>query len=70
MRIVQYSDHCLNNRPFDYQTTFDHLNTKLVRYSDPYCIQMVISCLIIKWSGIHMPVKLFAQVWYAIKIPY
>ena len=33
-----YSDHYLNNRPFDYQTTFDHLKTRLVRYSDPHCI--------------------------------
>ena len=41
-KIVHYSDHFLNSRPFDYQTTFDHLNTRLVWYSDPYCsIQMV-----------------------------
>ena len=23
-QIVSYSDHHLNNRPFDYRTTFDH----------------------------------------------
>ena len=27
----------LSNRPFGDQTTFDHLNTRLVRYSDPHC---------------------------------
>ena len=26
-----------NNGPFDNRTTFDHLNTRLVRYSDPHC---------------------------------
>ena len=29
-KIVQYSDPHLNNRPFHYWTTFDHLNTRLV----------------------------------------
>ena len=28
--LIQYSDHLSNNRPFDYCTTFDHLNTGLV----------------------------------------
>ena len=27
----------IKNRPFVYQTTFDHLNIRLVWYSDPYC---------------------------------
>ena len=27
----------LNTGPFANRTTFDHLNTKLVRYSDGYC---------------------------------
>ena len=26
-----------NNRPFGDLTAFDHLNTRLVRYSDPHC---------------------------------
>ena len=30
----------LNNRPFGDQTTFDHFNTRLVRYSDPHCIRI------------------------------
>ena len=29
--------HGLNNVPFDDRTVFNHLNTGLVRYSDPYC---------------------------------
>ena len=37
-QIVWYSDQHSNHRPFDYQTTFDHLNTRLVRYSDPHYI--------------------------------
>ena len=36
--IVRYSSHGLNNEPFNDQTTFDHLNTEQVRYSDPHCI--------------------------------
>ena len=28
----------LNTRPFSIQPLFDHLNTRLVRYSDPHCI--------------------------------
>ena len=35
--IVCYSSHGLNKEPFNNQTTFDHLNTELVRYSDPQC---------------------------------
>ena len=30
-------DHPSNNRPFNNWTTFDHLNTRLVGYSDPHC---------------------------------
>ena len=30
----------LNNRPFSYQTTFKHLNARLVLYSDPECIDV------------------------------
>ena len=39
--IIQYSDHHLNTRPFDYQTTFGHSNTRLVRYSDPHSTRML-----------------------------
>ena len=35
---VWYSGHGLNNGPFNDRTDFEHLNTKLVRYSDPRCI--------------------------------
>ena len=27
-----------NNRPFDDRTVFNHLNTGLIRYSNPHCI--------------------------------
>ena len=27
--------------PFSDLTTFDHLNTRLVRYSDPHCIRFI-----------------------------
>ena len=33
--FVWYSGHSLNNRPFNYRTCLDHLNTGLVHYSDP-----------------------------------
>ena len=33
--LVRYSSHELNNEPFEEQHILDHLNTKLVRYSDP-----------------------------------
>ena len=36
--VVWYSDHHLNNGPVGDLTTFDHLNTRLVRDSDPRCI--------------------------------
>ena len=32
---VPYSRHGLNNVHFNEQTVLDHLNTELVRYSDP-----------------------------------
>ena len=32
----------LNTEPFANWTTFDHLNTGLVRYSDGYCTQLVL----------------------------
>ena len=35
--LVCYSGHGLNNGPFDEQTVLNHLNTGLVRYSDPHC---------------------------------
>ena len=38
----------LNTGPFTNQTTFNHLNTGLVRYSDGYCIQMVSGCSVVQ----------------------
>ena len=35
--LVCYSGHGLNNEPLYEQTILDHLNTELVRYSDPHC---------------------------------
>ena len=35
--LVRYSRHGLNNRSFEEPTFWDHLNTKLVCYSDPHC---------------------------------
>ena len=35
--VVRYSSHGLNKEQINDQTTFDHLNTELVRYSDPHC---------------------------------
>ena len=29
----------LNTGPFSYRAIFDHLNTRMVWYSDPHCIQ-------------------------------
>ena len=34
---VRYSNGGLNNGPFDDRTVCVHLNTGLVRYSDPHC---------------------------------
>ena len=42
--LVGYSRHGLNNGPFDERTVLDHLNPELlVQYSDPHCIQLIIS---------------------------
>ena len=42
-QFVCYLDHGLNTGPFNDQTGFNHLNTGLVQYSDPYwkffCLQ-------------------------------
>ena len=35
-QIVCYSNHHSKNRPSDYWTSFDHLTTRLVWYSDPH----------------------------------
>ena len=35
--LVHYSRHGLNNEPLEERTVLEHLNTKLVRYSDPHC---------------------------------
>ena len=37
--IVCYSSHELNNEPTEERTIMDHLNTKLVGYSDPHFIK-------------------------------
>ena len=34
--LVRYSGHFWNNGPFAHRTNLDHLNTGLVRYSDPH----------------------------------
>ena len=34
--LVCYSSHGLTNQLFNYQTGLDHLNTKVVHYSDPH----------------------------------
>ena len=36
--LVRYSDGGLNKEPFHDRTALNHLNTQLVRYSDPHCI--------------------------------
>ena len=35
--LVCYSRHCLNNGPFN---VLNHLNTKLVPFSDPLCVHL------------------------------
>ena len=37
--LVRYSDGGLNKEPFNDRTALNHLNTELVRYSDPHCIR-------------------------------
>ena len=50
--LVRYSRHGLNNGPFDEQIVLYHLNTKLVRYSDPYRITVRILDHIILSNGL------------------
>ena len=38
----------LKTRPFGIQPLIDHLNTRLVQYSDPHCI---IFCLAVSFGG-------------------
>ena len=38
--LLRYSRHGLNNGLFNKWTALDHLNTKLVHHSDPYCIHI------------------------------
>ena len=57
--VVGYSDHHLNtgpvfkwhsnNRPFGDRTTIDHLNTRLVQYSDPHCIMNTVVSSFDSW---------------------
>ena len=42
-----------SNGPFDDRTGLDHLNTKLVHYSDPHCIQIVLIKLFYFQSTLH-----------------
>ena len=39
--LVCYSDGGLNKEPFNDRKALNHLNTELVRYSDPYCSPIV-----------------------------
>ena len=48
--LVCYSSHDLNNEPFNEQTILDHLNTKLVRYSDPHCTPDIILCILLCYN--------------------
>ena len=41
----------LNSKPFNERTFLDHLSTKLDRYSDPHCIQVMYFGTIIDWSA-------------------
>ena len=34
--ITDENSHHANNRPFNYWTTYDHSNTRLVRFLDPH----------------------------------
>ena len=45
---VRNSDGDLNNQPFNIQTPLDHLNIRLVCYSDPHCIAIQTDCIILK----------------------
>ena len=36
--LIPFSDDDLKSRPFDYQTSIDHLNARLIGYSDPHNI--------------------------------
>ena len=46
---VQFSDHHLNTRPFDNRTKIYYPNTRLVQYSDGYCIM---------WAGVGQKTKM------------
>ena len=43
----------MNNEPFDELTVLDHLNTELVRYSDPHCSSLFRSLLYIFLIKMH-----------------
>ena len=47
--LVCYSRHGLNSEPFNEQTVLDHLNTKLVYYSDPHCSPVISSPTLDGW---------------------
>ena len=52
----------LNNGPFGDWTTFDHLNTRLVRYSDPHCT-LVIFLVLWSFSALRFSIYLALR-WY------
>ena len=47
---VRFSDHHLNTWPFDNRTQMYHLNTRLVQYSDGYCIYFMVILMQIYFS--------------------
>ena len=49
---VRNSDGDLNNQPFNIQTRLDHLNIRLVCYSDSHCIAIQTDCIILKLVSI------------------
>ena len=54
--LIRYSSHDLNNEPFKEQSVLDHLNTKLVHYSDPHCSLFSIrSCVSLKLGSPNVP---------------
>ena len=42
VKPISQTTYDLNSKLLDEQTVLDHLNTKLVCYSDPHCIQMML----------------------------
>ena len=49
--FVWFSDHHLTFKPFAKRTHLDHLNTRLVWYSDSYCILSPLNILFLQLKG-------------------